>query len=100
MKYELETDERAPVIALTSSAEFVARGGRNQPPSPVNGANSAVPSQPTEIIRDQEQCWRVVPCIGRNPQLAGLDHQQDGHRWIDPECETAGWRFFDGESYS
>ena len=44
------------------------------------------------IIRDEEQLFRVVQYIGRNPAKAGLPPSQ-WIRWIHPDWEHAAWGF-------
>jgi REP element-mobilizing transposase RayT len=44
------------------------------------------------IIRDEEQLYRAIQYIGRNPTFAGL---RDGEfvLWVNPEWEKLGWGF-------
>jgi putative transposase len=47
------------------------------------------------IVRDEEHLWRVIQYIGRNPRMCGLGTEVAWRRWIHPEWEAVGWRFFD-----
>lgn len=45
------------------------------------------------IVRDEENLWRIIQYIGRNPRLGGLSHEAEWRRWVHPEWEAAGWGF-------
>ncbi len=46
------------------------------------------------IVRDEEELWRVLQYIGRNPQKAGLDPLK-ACRWVQPSWVDCGWQFED-----